>query len=146
MTERQQLGEDLEWHVIYGAPYFVREEREGVFRIIKKTSTIFRNGLWCMVSELDGNFGDLVLREDIEEFKPENNQLGILLGCNDRADLNVIRGLRHLARLERALYFTFQKIGEKGCYGTYVQSFESDLVLARFFNRKYDTGIDPHAV
>jgi len=60
-------------------------------------------------------------------------------------DLQIIRGLRHLARLENALYVSFQNFG-KNFYGTHIPFLEQTLVLPRFFNRKYDIGIDPHAV
>lgn len=142
MTERQQLGEDLDWHVIHGAPYFIREKREGIFRIIRRTSVILKDGIWCMGSELDPNLLELVLNEDIYEFHSENNVLGFLASVNSKYDFSVVRGLRHLARLEGALYVTFQSIGENKCIGTHINSLKSDLVLARFFNRKYDMGID----
>ncbi len=146
MAQKLQLDKSLEWHVIYGAPYFIREEREGVFNIVYRTSTILNNEVWSIFSELDDNFEDLVVGEDIEEFFPENNDLGVLVVGDNKTDLKVIRGLRHLARLEKAMYVSFKKIGPGCYYGSYVPSLKSDLVLARFFNRKYDLGIDPHAV
>ena len=149
MTERQQPGqhyEGLQWHTIHGAPYFIREEREGVFNIVRRTSNTFQNGVWCMASELDSNFSELVLDEDICEFYPEHNVLGFLANCDSRYDFSVIRGLRHLARLERALYVSFQPVGETRSIGTHVDSLDADLILARFFNRTYDEQIDPHAV
>jgi len=51
-----------------------------------------------------------------------------------------------LTNVKLRLYVTFQPIGENKCVGTSVNSLNSDLILARFFNRKYDIGIDPHRV
>ena len=55
MDQEQQLYKNLELHIIYGAPYFIREEREGVFRIVNKTSTSFKNGHNYLITGLDAN-------------------------------------------------------------------------------------------
>ena len=134
----------LGWHNIHGAPYFLREEEKDRFCIVKCTSTILYNGKYSLYSDLERNIHDLVLGEDIEEFTPDNIHMGILVDTNSRLDFQVVRGLRHLAILENALYVAFQ--GIEGCYAEPVPFFKRDLVLPRFFNRKYDTGSDLHIV
>lgn len=53
MNQEQRLEENLEWHVIHGVPYFIREETEGVFKIVPRTSTLFKDGVYSLVSEID---------------------------------------------------------------------------------------------
>lgn len=92
----------------------------------------------------------MILGEDIEEFKPENIQAGFLVNPNKRLDFQIIRGLRHLAKSEGASYVSFQNHHRVNSYGVYVDYLKSYLVLARFFNRRQDSGInsfisEPHA-
>jgi len=135
-----------EWHKIYGVPYILREEENGIFRIVERTSTVLSNeGYYGLCSDLDSGFEELVLGEDIGEFVPDNVKMGFLVNSNSRLDSQIVRGLRHLARLENALYVSFQSI-EGNNYGHFIPFFNQTLVLPRFFNRKYDTGIDPHIV
>jgi hypothetical protein len=135
------------WHKIHGAPYFLREEEKNIFRIVDRTSTV---SLYCntpqMLSELNNDFEDLILGEDIQEFFPDKIQMGVLVDSKSSSlDLQIVRGLRHLARLENAFYVSYNII-EGDCYGEFVPFFDKTLVLPRFFNRKFDTGIDPHLV
>jgi hypothetical protein len=143
MGMEQRLLENLEWHVIHGAPYFIRDETEGEFKIVLRTSTLFVNGIGRLVSEVDSDINDLTLGEDIEEFKPENIRMGFLVEVTKSLDFQIVRGLRHLARSEGALYVAFQNPYGDNSYGTTIPSLNKTLVLARFFNRKYDAGMDP---
>lgn len=139
----------LGWHDIIGSPYLLREEDKDRFRIVISTSTILYDNGYGLYSTLDKNHPELILGKNIEEFFPDNLQLGFLIDDeNPMLDRQMVRGLRHFARLENAFYVSYQLINRG--YGEPVPFFDKTLILPRFFNRKSDSRIrneiDPQSV
>ena len=143
MDSQEQVKPVLGWHEIYGAPYFLMGVGENKFYIVQRTATVFDDGgNYAICLDPNNHLSGLVLGEDIEEFFPDRVESGILVKENSHLDFQIVRGLRHLARLENAFYVAYPLTNDH-FYGQYIPALKRTLVLPRFFNRKYDTGIDP---
>jgi hypothetical protein len=134
--ENQDMELLLGSHKIHGKPYFLRQELDGTFRIVVETSTVLQGNSYCLMNLIQSQ-PILESGLDIEEFIPENVEIGFLVKPGERLDFHVVRGLRHLARLENAEYVTYKFISGN-CYGESVEFLDRTLVLPRFFNRKHN--------